>query len=163
MKRICYGIAFPGLLASLTIFNHISAKHLFVRLLRGSRHLASNTWQHWVTWLGCTAASVIVAYIIGSAIPIFGSLIGFIGALMCPLVAIIPELCMWFHDNWAWNGWRPGPLSPRKAAQAALNCFLLLVAGLFCVGGTYSAVLDLINTTMENGPWTCANNAGSLI
>ncbi|BEJ18247.1 hypothetical protein CspHIS471_0705240 [Cutaneotrichosporon sp. HIS471] len=163
MKRICYGIAFPGLLASLTIFNHISAKHIFVRILRGSHHLSSNTWTHWITWFGCTAGSVAVAYIIGSAIPIFGSLIGFIGALMCPLVAIIPEICMWFHDNWTWNGWRPGPLSPAKAVQAAFNCFLLLVAALFCIGGTYSAVLDLVNTTVDNGPWTCANNAGSLI
>lgn len=72
MKKICYGIAFPGLLASLTIFNHISAKHIFVRVLHGSKHLTHNTKTHWATWLGCTAASTIVAYIIGSAIPIFG-------------------------------------------------------------------------------------------
>lgn len=163
MKRICYGIAFPGLLASLTIFNHISAKHIFVRVLHGSHHLSHNTWTHWLTWLGCTGGCVLAAYIIASAIPIFGSLIGFIGALLCPAVAIIPLILMWFHDNWTWYSWRqPGPLTGRKAVMAGLNILFLLVGAFFTVGGTYAAVIELIDTSADTGPWTCVNNSGPL-
>ncbi|KAL1411741.1 hypothetical protein Q8F55_002707 [Vanrija albida] len=159
MKKICYGLAFPGLLASLTIFNHISAKHLFVRILSGSRHLTANSWTHWCTWLGCTAGSVIVAYVIASAIPVFGSLIDFIGALLCPLVAIIPEILMWWHDN---VRLREEPLTTRLRAQMVFNAFLLLVAAYLTVAGTYAAIVELIHTSVNTGPWTCANNSGRL-
>jgi hypothetical protein len=134
MKKICYGIAFPGLLASLTIFNHISAKHLFVRILSGSKHLTTNTWTHWITWLSCTFGCVVVSYIIGSAIPIFGTLISLIGALLCPAVAIIPLILMWFHDNWEWKNWRPAALSRRKAVVVVINIVFLLVGLLFTIG-----------------------------
>jgi TRAP-type C4-dicarboxylate transport system permease small subunit len=146
----------------LTIFNHISAKHIFVRLLSGSKHLTHNTWTHWITWLSCTGGSIVVAYIIGSAIPIFGSLISLIGALFCPAVAIIPEILMWFHDNWEWNGRRPGALSPRKAVMSAINVLFLLIGVFFTIGGTYAAVVDIINTTIDSGPWTCTNNSGRI-
>lgn len=163
MKRICYGIAFPGLLASLTIFNHISAKHVFVRVLHGSHHLSHNTWTHWLTWLGCTAGCVLASYIIASAIPIFGSLIGFIGALLCPAVAIIPLIFMWFYDNWAWRAWlHPSSMPLRKRFMAGVNVVFLLVGAFFTVGGTYAAVVELIHTSAETGPWTCVNNSGPL-
>ncbi|TXT07526.1 hypothetical protein VHUM_03246 [Vanrija humicola] len=159
MKKICYGLAFPGLLASLTIFNHISAKHVFVRILSGSKHLTANTWQHWATWLSCTGGSVILAYIIASAIPVFGSLIDFIGALLCPLVAIIPEILMWWHDN---IRMREAPLTTRLRIQLVVNVLLLVVASFLTVAGTYGAIVELINTSVNTGPWTCANNSGRL-
>lgn len=85
LKKVCYGIAIPGLLASLTIFSHLAGKNLFVRILKGSYHLNHSTKVHWMTWLGCVAGSVFVGYIIASAIPIFGTLISLIGAVICPL------------------------------------------------------------------------------
>lgn len=85
LKKVCYGIAIPGLLASLTIFSHLAGKNLFVRILKGSHHLNHSTKTHWITWLSCVFGSVVVGYIIASAIPIFGSLISLIGAVVCPL------------------------------------------------------------------------------
>lgn len=159
LKKVCYGIAFPGLLASLTIFNHISAKNIFVRVLHGSKHLSSNSVTHWAVWLGCTAGSVLLAYIIASAIPIFGSLIGFIGALMCPAVAIIPECLMWFYDNWWFT---TKGLTTGKIVTGVINIVVILIGCFFTVGGTYAAVLDLIATSVDSGPWTCVNNSGRL-
>ena len=159
LKKVCYGIAFPGLLASLTIFNHISAKNIFVRVLHGSKHLSSNSVTHWAVWLGCTAGSVLLAYIIASAIPIFGSLIGFIGALMCPAVAIIPECLMWFYDNWWFT---TKGLTAGKIVTGVINIVVILIGCFFTVGGTYAAVLDLIATSVDSGPWTCVNNSGRL-
>lgn len=85
LKKVCYGIAIPGLLASLTIFSHLAGKNLFVRILMGSYHLNHSTKTHWITWLSCVLGSVLVGYVIASAIPIFGTLISLIGALVCPL------------------------------------------------------------------------------
>ncbi|KAF6760207.1 transmembrane amino acid transporter protein-domain-containing protein [Ephemerocybe angulata] len=161
LKKICYGIAIPGLLASLTIFIHLSAKNIFVRVLAGSTHLQSNSMTHWLSWLGCTLAATVGGYIIASAIPIFGSLISLIGAIVCPIVCIIPHTIMWWHDNW-----RNVPSSERKRSTII---FALINVACFCIGlfllggGTYGAVIDLINTTSDNGPWTCADNSGSVV
>lgn len=47
MKKVCYGIALPGLLATTCIVTHVPAKFLFLKFMRGSKHLTANTVQHW--------------------------------------------------------------------------------------------------------------------
>jgi hypothetical protein len=64
MKRICYGIAIPGLLASSVIFVHLSAKTVFVRVLRNTEHLTSNSWQHWTFWLGLIVVNAALAFVL---------------------------------------------------------------------------------------------------
>lgn len=88
VKRVAYGLALPGLLASMTIYTHVSpvfaqqvktrcasadglngrvqlpAKWLMMRFLRGSRHLTANSPRHWITWLSCVASCVIIAYLL---------------------------------------------------------------------------------------------------
>jgi hypothetical protein len=51
MKKITYGIAFIGLIVSGCIYLRLAAKDIFVRILRNSQHLQSNTFAHWATWL----------------------------------------------------------------------------------------------------------------
>ncbi|THC95359.1 hypothetical protein EYZ11_005173 [Aspergillus tanneri] len=79
VKKVSYGFALPGLIVTTTLVIHIAGKYIFVRVLRGSRHLTANTFTHWGTWLGCTLFIAIIAYIIASAIPIFGGLVSLIG------------------------------------------------------------------------------------
>lgn len=64
MKRICYGLAIPGLLASSVIFVHLSAKTVFVRILRGTKHLTSNSWQHWMFWVGLIVINSALAFVL---------------------------------------------------------------------------------------------------
>jgi len=127
--------------------------------MKGSRHLTANTVTHWSAWLGSTFGSIIVGYIIASAIPIFGSLIGFIGALICPMVCIIPYTIMWWHDNW-----RGRTSEERSMGSTRIKFYinvLVLIIGIFLlVAGTYGSVVDLINTTVDSGPWSCKDNSG---
>lgn len=51
VKMVAYGIGMVGLLASAVIYLHVAAKYLFVRFLRNSKHLQSNSVVHWATWL----------------------------------------------------------------------------------------------------------------
>lgn len=64
MKRVCYGLAIPGLCITCVLFTHLAAKAVFVTLMRKSRHLAANTWQHWTSWIGCVATNTILSFII---------------------------------------------------------------------------------------------------
>lgn len=51
VKMVAYAIALIGLLASAVVYLHIAAKYLFVRILRNSAHLQSNSVVHWTVWL----------------------------------------------------------------------------------------------------------------
>jgi hypothetical protein len=79
MKRISYGLALPGLFVTICIYLHVRSannivkdyadrqlpsKYIFLRLMKGSPHLTSNSFTHWAVWLSCTATCAIIAYII---------------------------------------------------------------------------------------------------
>lgn len=53
----------------------LPAKYCFIRILKDTKHLSSNTPTHWMVWIGCTATMAIISYIIASAIPVFGGLV----------------------------------------------------------------------------------------
>lgn len=157
LKRVCYGLAIPALLVSLCIYAHIAAKFIFVRILQGTPHIAKPTRKHWITWLGSTITVVGVAYILGSAIPTFGAIVGLIGSLLTPQTTIVVFPFIWWHDNWRYRA-----RGERSVAMAALNLFILACGIFFVVGGMYAAVTDLIATSTTNGPWTCADNSDSV-
>lgn len=157
LKRVCYGLALPALLVSLCIYAHIAAKFIFVRLLQGTIHIAKPTKRHWITWFSCTSIVTIIAYILGSAIPTFGAIVGFIGSLFTPLTTIVVFPLIWWQDHWRYQ-----PRNERSKAMLALNIFIMACGIFFVVGGLYAAVTDLIATSSTNGPWTCADNSGSV-
>lgn len=51
VKKVAYGIALPGLWITSILYLHLAAKFFFVRILRNSKHLQSNSVIHWGTWL----------------------------------------------------------------------------------------------------------------
>lgn len=51
IKTASYAVGFLGLVVSASLFLHVSAKYVFVRCLRNSRHLQANTVIHWGIWV----------------------------------------------------------------------------------------------------------------
>ncbi|CAH0026265.1 unnamed protein product, partial [Clonostachys rhizophaga] len=76
LKKICYGIALPGLIASTILLLHLPAKYIFI------------------VWLSCTSGSAVIAYIVASAVPIFGNLVSLIGAVFNTTLAFQAMACM---------------------------------------------------------------------
>jgi hypothetical protein len=70
VKMVAYGVGLIGLIVSACLYLHVAAKYCFVRILRNSRHLQSNTLVHWATWLGLTFGLSFLAFILAQAIPI---------------------------------------------------------------------------------------------
>lgn len=79
-KKICYGFSLPAVIVSSIIFTHIATKFMFVRLLRGTRHINNSTSVHWLTWLGSYVLVVALAFVLAAAIPIFDQLLSLIGS-----------------------------------------------------------------------------------
>lgn len=98
VKKVAYGIALPSLIVSAGIFNHAAAKYAFVRLLRNSSHLQSNTWQHWSLWFGLNISFGFLAFILASSIPVFNYILALAGSVcFAPMSLIFPAL-MWMYD-----------------------------------------------------------------
>ncbi|RWQ93295.1 putative amino acid transporter [Paecilomyces variotii] len=162
VKKVAYGFALPGLIVTTTLVIHLPAKYIFVRILQGSRHLVANTVVHWTTWLGCTFGIAVTAYIIASAIPVFGSLVSLVGALLGTLMAFQPMGCMWLYDNWS----RGKLATDRKwALMVCWSVFVVLSGTFLMVGGTYGSIVNIIDTYRESGgsaAWSCADNSNSV-
>jgi hypothetical protein len=64
-----------GLIAGAMVCVHVAAKSLFVRILRNTHHLTSNTKTHWFVWLSCTYGTGLLGWILSEATPFFSSLV----------------------------------------------------------------------------------------
>ncbi|KAJ6008440.1 hypothetical protein N7540_012416 [Penicillium herquei] len=159
VKKVSYGFALPGLIASTLLFVHITGKYIFVRLLQGSRHLVANTVTHWVVWLSCTFGVAIFAYIIASAIPVFGDLVSLVGALLGTPMCFQPMAGMWLYDNWS------RPKRDWRWTSMVAWCGFVIISGTFLmIAGTYGSVIAIIDDYKASGgsaAWTCADNSSS--
>ncbi|KAL6707066.1 hypothetical protein ACN47E_004818 [Coniothyrium glycines] len=162
MKKICYGLALPGLIVTAMLVTHITAKYIMIRLLRGTEHLTNNTIKHWITWFGLTAATTICSYIIASAIPVFGGLVSLVGALLGTLMCFQPMGGMWLYDNWH----RGKTEKSLKWTLMVIWSIFVIVSGTFLmIAGTYGSIVGIIDSYKADGgssAWSCADNSNSV-
>ena len=176
MKKVCYGLALPSLFATVLVLSHVCmwaqmadlytnnhvqlpAKYIFVRILRGSRHLTENTIIHWCTWLGSTFGIALIAYLIASGIPIFDSLVSLVGALLGTLMSFQPMGFMWLYDNWS----RP-KRDWKWVLMVAWSIFVILSGTFLMIAGTYGSIVGIIESYQKSGgsgSWSCADNSNS--
>jgi hypothetical protein len=138
-----------------TLWVHLAAKFLLVRILRNSEHLQSNSPVHWGIWLGSTIGITTLSFIIAEAIPFFSYLIGLIGSLCCaPTCLIIPALMGMYMDR--------DRLRSKSAAGKAimgLHLFTVLLGSFITVAGTYTtiqSIIDAYGAGTVSGAFTCS-------
>ncbi|WWD21798.1 hypothetical protein CI109_106286 [Kwoniella shandongensis] len=161
IKKIAYAVALPGLFVSVTIYTHVGAKMIFVRLLRGSDHLTSHSFVHWATWLGCVGGCVTLSFILAEAIPFFGDLVNLIGATLGTFMCMVSNGWMWLHDN---LHRRHTDKSLYFKALVALNVFLIVAGAFIMVTGTWAAAVSIRHsyaTGNISSPFSCADNSNS--
>ncbi|KAF2098799.1 hypothetical protein NA57DRAFT_76037 [Rhizodiscina lignyota] len=162
MKKVCYGFAMPGLLVTTTLVIHLPSKYIFVRLLRGSKHLTQPTFLHWGIWFGCNFSIAAVAYIIASSIPVFGGLVSLIGALLGTLLSFQPMGCMWLYDNW-----RKGKAERTTKWRLMVwwSIFVVVSGSFLMIAGTYGSIVGIIDSYKASGgsaAFSCADNSNSV-
>ncbi|CAG8381167.1 unnamed protein product [Penicillium salamii] len=186
IKKISFGIAFPGLLVTAVIWSHIAAKYWFVRILRGTPDLQSNTIRHWTVWVGSMAVTVAIGFIIVGVVPFFEDFLSLIGALINPVFTnVLPGFMILYflgvnpasvsdgysHDTTEESAspmvWLPAAFkayrSGWKQALALVGAFLMILLGAFIiVGGTYSTVLNIQASYRHgsvSGVFSCGDNS----
>ncbi|TIC44740.1 amino acid transporter [Wallemia mellicola] len=139
-QKISYGIAIPALLVSGLLYAHFASKQVFVRLMRGSKHLVEPTIIHWTVWLTTVACVVVFCFIVANAIPFFDSLLGLVGSLFASLFCVgLPAMMwldvnrhnlktdtsLWFRSKVVWAG------------------FLIILGAFLCIAGAYGTIVGI--------------------
>ena len=159
VKKVAYGVGLVGLLVSACVYVHVAAKYIFVRILRDSKHLQSNSIVHWSAWLGCTTAVTVVSYMIGSGIPIFNYLLALAGSLTFSPLALGLPAYLWIYDH---GNYRKGGIL--KATTYWLHWFLVLLSAFLMVGGTYGVIQQVIDAYANgeiSSAFSCDDNSNS--
>ncbi|CAD6569446.1 MAG: hypothetical protein CYPHOPRED_003378 [Cyphobasidiales sp. Tagirdzhanova-0007] len=159
VKKVTYGLAFPSLLITTILVLHLSSKYVFVRLLRGTRHLQEKTLIHWSVWIGSTLFLGVIAFIVAEAIPFFNQLLGLIGSICFGPIGLMLPACIWFYDHGHYR--KQGML---KRTYYILNGFLLLLGAFVTTAGTYAAVVgikDAYKSGEVGSAFSCADDSGS--
>lgn len=103
-----------------------------------------------------------IAYIIASAIPVFGGLVSLIGALLGTLLSFQPMGFMWLYDNWR----VPKQEKTLRWKLMVLWSIFVIISGTFLmVAGTYGSVVGIIDSYKADGgsaAWSCADNSNSV-
>ena len=63
-KKIAFSFAIPTIVFLGSLYSSVTARFVFFRLFRNSRHLHSNTVVGWASWVGILAVTWILAFII---------------------------------------------------------------------------------------------------
>lgn len=162
MKKVCYGIAMPGLIVSAVLNTHMAAKYVFVRLLRNSRHLTEKTKRHYVVWVGCIVTNGTLSFVIAESIPIFNDIISLTGAILGTPCAYTMPLMMWFYAKKDDLKERRTPL---LLVLALVNALLFLCSVFIAIGGTYTSVVSIRDNLKKGdvgGVFSCADNSNSV-
>ncbi|WVR00370.1 hypothetical protein IAU59_007513 [Kwoniella sp. CBS 9459] len=158
VKKVCYGLALPGLAAGGVMIVHVSAKYVFVRILRNSPHLSKNTPTHFIAWFGSIALICGLGFVIAESIPFFNDLLSLIGALLNTLICIQVESYMWIWDNWR----SPSRGTLKWKLLFAMNVIFHCIGWFISVAGTYAAVVTLHHNFQDGNlsrPFSCADNS----
>ena len=153
------GVGLKGLFVTACLWIHVSANHVFVRILRNSCHLQANTVVHFGTWLACTIGLTAISFVIAAGVPIFNYILSLAGSIgFAPLATMLPAY-LWMHEHRAYISGR----LVRKS-QDWLHVLMLLLGAFMTVGGTYG-VIHSISDVYKSGEigtaFFCADNSGA--
>ncbi|KEZ39569.1 hypothetical protein SAPIO_CDS9472 [Scedosporium apiospermum] len=154
LEKVAYGISIPGFIMTSTLWVHLAAKFLLVRILRNSEHLQDHSLSHWTVWLGSTLSIGALAFIIAAAVPFFSYLIGLIGSLCCAPTCLIIPAFMGLYMDWEKRG-----TSRAKAAICYFHIFTIVLGAFITITGTYTTVQSIVDAYKlgtVGKPFTCS-------
>ncbi|RPD65320.1 amino acid transporter [Lentinus tigrinus ALCF2SS1-6] len=154
--KISFAFGMVNFLITGALYTHFAAKLLFVRLFRKTRHIHSHTVLGWSTWVFLCFASVAIAFILASAVPIFSYLTGITASLFASWYTYGVAGFFWLHDTFYLKG---GLGAIRRRWFGTTLAVLTVLAGAFmCVVGTYVSIkliADAYSQGLVGKPFTC--------
>lgn len=164
--KVSFSFMIPTLIFLGVLYASVSARFIFFRLFRGTKHMGSHTLVGWLSWAGILAVLWVLAFIIAEVIPFFVDLLALMSSLFDSFFGFIFWGVAYLRMRHADHGirfWRIRGF--RGMFGAALNV-LLIAIGLFFLGaGTYTSVESIIQGYESNifgGAFSCKSNGLTL-
>ncbi|KAI0048464.1 hypothetical protein FA95DRAFT_1557963 [Auriscalpium vulgare] len=157
-KKIAFSFALPTILFLGALYSSVTARFIFFRLFRNSRHRHSNTLVGWSAWAGIIATTWVFAFIIAEVIPFFSDMLSLMSSLFDGWFGFI----FW---GMAYLSFYPGAkkwAGIGRSAETLLNFGLILLGFYVLVAGTYvsiQSIIDDYNADVVGKPFTCKSNA----
>lgn len=161
-KKVSFSFMIPTLIFLGVLYASVTARFVFFRIFKGTKHLTSHTAVGWAAWFGILACTWVAAFIIAEVIPFFSDLLSLMSAL--------------FDSFFGWIFWGVAYLRMRRVDYGPgfwkkngirgwlgfiMNVFIV-IAGVFFLGpGTYASVESIIQgyeTASFGGAFSCVSN-----
>ncbi|CAM1500556.1 Fc.00g097180.m01.CDS01 [Cosmosporella sp. VM-42] len=160
-KKAAFSLMIPTIIFLGTLYASVTARFVFFRVFRNSKHMNSHTLVGWGSWAGILLATWILAFIISQVIPFFNSLLAVMSSL--------------FDSFFGWIFWAVTYFRMRKADKTvarkhsffadafswSLNALILVTGIFFLTAGTYASVqgiIDQYDAGTVGGVFSCASN-----
>ncbi|KAH6976684.1 transmembrane amino acid transporter protein-domain-containing protein [Ilyonectria destructans] len=146
-KKIAFSFMIPTIIFLGCLYASVTARFVFFRLFRNSKHLHSHTIVGWGSWAGILAVTWILAFIIAQVIPFFNSLL----------------------SGMAYFRMRTADKSVERKHKPVVDWLgivtntLLILCGILCLTvGTFASVQGIIDQYRDgtvSSVFQCASNA----
>ncbi|GLB42688.1 putative transmembrane amino acid transporter protein [Lyophyllum shimeji] len=146
LKKIAFSFALPTIVFLGALYSSVTARFIFFRLFKGSKHLNGNSVVAWSTWTGIIAATWVLAFIIAQVIPFFSDMLSLMSSLFDGWFGFIFWAMAYLHLNPGkakWNG-------TLKSLETLLNYFFILLGVYVLVAGTYTSIQSIIDSYAAN-------------
>lgn len=155
-KKASFAFVIVPTLIIGVIYANVTAKFIYTRIMRKSRHAHSNTVIGWVVWFIVMGAIWAVAFIFSEVVPSMGDFLSLLGAAFDSFFGFI------FFAVAYWQLFRGRLFTGLGRTVMTLIHFVVLLSGLFLLGpGLYAAVEAIIAdyTAGVSPAFSCANLA----
>ncbi|KII86443.1 hypothetical protein PLICRDRAFT_177986 [Plicaturopsis crispa FD-325 SS-3] len=117
------------------IYGNVTAKHIYGRIMKDSRHAHSHTVIGWGVWIAVVVGIWAVAFVFGEVIPSMGDFLSLLGSLFDSWFGFLFEAMAYFHLR------RGRYFKGFVASLLTLIHIFIAVVGLFLLGpGMYTSV-----------------------
>ncbi|RDA87803.1 hypothetical protein CP532_2474 [Ophiocordyceps camponoti-leonardi (nom. inval.)] len=160
-KKVSFTFMIPTIIFLGCLYASVTARFVFFRVFRGSRHLNDHTVVGWGSWGGILLCTWIMAFLISQLIPFFSSLLSVMSSLFDSWFGFIFWGVAYFRMRNAdlAAGFRRRPVS--DMLSMALNVVIILTGFFFLTVGTYASVqgiVDAFRAGEVGGVFSCKSN-----
>jgi hypothetical protein len=143
MSKVAFGLALPVIFISGSINTTCVARYIHGRYYKDSVIRFINTKMGWITWLVLITIITIIGWVIAEAVPFFSDLLSICSALFISGFTFYFPAILWFMVI------REGPWNSKdNLLKSIVNIFVLLIGLVTLVGGTYSAIVDIVSAPL---------------
>ncbi|KAF7544422.1 hypothetical protein G7046_g9793 [Stylonectria norvegica] len=160
-KKVAFSFMIPTIIFLGTLYASVTARFVFFRVFRNSKHVNSHTLVGWGSWAGILLITWIGGFIIAMVIPFFNSLLSVMSSLFDSFFGFIFWSVAYFRMRKADKtvNRKHNPIADK--ASYVMNLFILAFGIFFLTAGTYASVqgiIDQYDAGTVGGVFSCASN-----